>query len=102
MTGVQTCALPIYEMGLGLMGKCGKSRNLALKGIEEEIDDSEDDEENKDLTFMDNEIIRLLQYRKNDKDKPPRKSKSSRTRFSDPDRLLNRKRERFKGFEVEP
>ena len=24
------------------------------------------------------------------------------TRFSDPDRSLNRKRERFKGFEVEP
>ena len=60
------------------MGKGGKSRNLALKGIEEEIDDSEDDEENKDLTFMDNEIIRLLQYRKKDKDKPPRTSKSSK------------------------
>ena len=24
--------LQSYEMGLGLMGKCGKSRNLALKG----------------------------------------------------------------------
>ena len=27
------------------MGKCGKSRNLALKGIEEEIKDSEDEDE---------------------------------------------------------
>ena len=31
-------------MGLGLMGKGGKSRNLALKGLEEEIDDLEDEE----------------------------------------------------------
>ena len=72
------------------MGKCGKSRNLALKGIEEEIDDSEDesededededddDEEDKDLTFIANEIIKLFQCRKKDKDKPPKKSKSSR------------------------
>ena len=70
------------------MAKCGKSRNLALKGIEEEIDDSkdedesededEDDDKDEDLTFIPNEIIRLLQYRKKDKDKPPRKSKSSR------------------------
>ena len=70
------------------MGKCGNSINLALKGIEEKIDDSkdedesededEDDDEDKDLTFITNEIIKLLQYRKNDKDKPPRKSKSSR------------------------
>ena len=64
--------LQTYEMGLGLMGKCGKSRNLALKGIEEEIDDSEDederkdedkdedDDEDKDLTFIANEIIKLL------------------------------------------
>ena len=37
-----------YEMGLGLMGKCGKSRYLALKGIEEEIDDSEDEDESED------------------------------------------------------
>ena len=29
-----------YEMGLGLMGKGGKSKHLALKGIEEEIEDS--------------------------------------------------------------
>ena len=30
------------------MGKCGKSRYLALKGIEEEIDDSEDEDESED------------------------------------------------------
>ena len=81
-------------MGLGLIGKGGKNRNLALKGIEEEIDDSEDEDESgdedededededddkdEDLTFIANEIIKLLQYRKKDKDKPPRKSKSSR------------------------
>ena len=69
------------------MRKCGKSRNLALKGIEEEIDDSEDEyesededednDEHKDLTFIADEIIKLLQFRKTDKDKPPRKSKSS-------------------------
>ena len=75
--------LQTYEMRLGLMGKGGKSRNLALKDIEEEIDDFEDKDENKDeddedLTFITNEIIKLLQYRKKDKDKPPRKSKSSR------------------------
>ena len=74
---LQTC-----EMGLGLMGKYGKSRNLALKGVKEEIDDSEDededDDEDEDLTFIVNEIIKLLQFRKKDKDKPPRKSKSSR------------------------
>ena len=59
---------------------------MALKGIEEEIDDSEDedesededDDEDEDLTFLANEIIKLLQYKKKDKDKPPRKSKSSR------------------------
>ena len=32
--------LQTYEIGLSLMGKCGKSRNLALKGIKEEIKDS--------------------------------------------------------------
>ena len=37
--------LQTYEMGLGLMGKGGKSKNLALEGIEEEIEDSEDKEE---------------------------------------------------------
>ena len=52
------------------MGKCGKSRNLALKGVEEEIDYSEnedesedeyeDDDEDEDLTFIANEIIKLL------------------------------------------
>ena len=96
MTGVQTCALPIlgnlqtYEMGLCLMGKGGKSRNLAFKGIEEEIEDSEDedesedddkdddDDEDEDLTFITDEIIKLLQFRKKDKGKPPRKPKSSR------------------------
>ena len=35
-------------MGLVLMGKCGKSRNLALKGIDEEIEDSEDEDEDED------------------------------------------------------
>ena len=63
-------------MGLGLMGKGGKSRNLALKGIDEEIDDSEDEDEIKDededndedenQTFIANEIIKLLQFRKNE------------------------------------
>ena len=42
------------------MGKGGKSRNMALKSIEEEIDDSEDDDEDEDLTFIANEIIKLL------------------------------------------
>ena len=66
------------------MGKGGKSRNLALKGIEEEIEDSEDedededDDEDEDLTFITNEIIELLQFTKKDKGKAPRKSKSSR------------------------
>ena len=50
------------KMGLSLMGKCGNSRNLALKGIEEKIDDSkdedesededEDDDKDEDLTFI--------------------------------------------------
>ena len=66
------------------MGKGGKSRNLAFKDIQEEINDSEDEDESEDknddedLTFIANEIIKLFQYRKKDKDKPPRKSKSSR------------------------
>ena len=55
---------------------------MALKGIEEEIDDSEDENEDadkdEDLTFIGNEIIKLLQYRKKDKNKTPRKSESSR------------------------
>ena len=80
--------LQTYEMRLGLMGKGGKSRNLVLKGIEEEIEDSEDEDESKDedededededLTFITNEIIKLLQFRKKDKGKHPRKSKYSR------------------------
>ena len=53
------------------MGKGGKSKNLALKGIEEEIEDFEDKEESEDededLTFITNEIIKLLQFRKKDK-----------------------------------
>ena len=62
--------LQTYEMGLGSMGKGWKSKNLALKGIEEEIDDSKDEDENEDedddedededLTFIANEIIKLL------------------------------------------
>ena len=79
--------LQTYAMGLGLMGKGGKSRNLALKGIEEEIKDSEDedesdeyedDDENEDLTFITDKIIKLFQFRKKDKGKSPKKSKSSR------------------------
>ena len=91
--------LQTYEMRLSLMGKCGNSRKLALKDIEEEINDSEDEDESEDkveeeidnfededesedededLTLIANEIIKLLQYRKKDKDKPSRKSKSSR------------------------
>ena len=76
--------LQTYEMGLCLMGKGGKSKNLALKGIEEEIkdskdeDESEDKDEDEDLNFIIDEIIKLLQFRKKDKGKPPRKSKSSR------------------------
>ena len=69
-------------MRFGLMGKGGKSRNLALKGIKEEIDDSKDDDddedEDEDLTFIANEIIKLLQFRKKDTGKPSRKSKSLR------------------------
>ena len=62
--------LQTYEMGLGLMGIGGKSRNLAFKGIEEEIDDSEHgdesededegDDEDEDLTVIADEIIKLL------------------------------------------
>ena len=59
------------------MGKGGKSINLALKGIEEEIEDSKDEDESdnddEDLTFITNEIIKLLQFRKKDKGKPPKK-----------------------------
>ena len=74
-------------MGLGSMGKGGKCKNLALKGIEEESEDSkdedtsEDEDEDKDkdkdedLTLITDEIIKLQQFRKKDKGKPPRKSK---------------------------
>ena len=55
---------------------------MALTVIEEEIDDSKDDDndedEDEDLTFIADEIIKLLQFRKNDKGKPTRKSKSSK------------------------
>ena len=49
------------------MGKGGKSRNLALKGIVEEIEDfesedeDEDDDKDEDLTFIIDEIVKLLQ-----------------------------------------
>ena len=68
------------------MGKGGKSRNLTLKGIEEEIEDFEDEDE--DLTFITNEIIKLLQYRKKDKNKPPdRKSTRLNSSHSDSSRM---------------
>ena len=56
------------------MEKGGKSRNLALKGIEEEIkdfededeseDEDEDGDEDEDLTFITDGIIKLFQFRK--------------------------------------
>ena len=57
-----------------------------LKGIEEEIEDSKDEDESEDKdedededeTFITDKIIKLLQFRKKDKGKPPRKYKSSR------------------------
>ena len=56
--------LQTYEMGLGSMAKGGKRKNLALKGIEEEIEDSksedEDNDEDEDLIFITDEIIKLL------------------------------------------
>ena len=61
---------------------------MALKGIEEEIEDSkdedetededEDGDEDEDLTFITDEIIKLLQFKEKDKGKSPRKSKSFR------------------------
>ena len=36
------------KMGLSLMGKRVNSRNLALKGIEEKINDSKDEDESED------------------------------------------------------
>ena len=71
-------------MGLGSTGKGGNSKNLAFKGIEEEIEDfeseeeDEDDDEDKDLTFIIDEIIKPFQFRKKDKGKLPRKSKFSK------------------------
>ena len=41
--------LQTYEMGLGSMGKGGKSKNLALKGIEEEIENTSLEEKVKNL-----------------------------------------------------
>ena len=70
--------LQTYEMRLGLMGKCGKSIHLALKGIEEEIEDSkdedesddedDDDDEDENLRFITDDIIKLLQFRRKDKE----------------------------------
>ena len=55
---------------------------MVLKSIGEEIEDSEDENEreddDEDLTFIVDKIIKLLQFRKKDKDKSSRKSKSSR------------------------
>ena len=55
---------------------------MVLKSIGEEIEDFEDENESEDddedLTFIVDKIIKLLQFRKNDKDKSSRKSKSSR------------------------
>ena len=55
---------------------------MVLKSIGEEIEDFEDENESEDddedLTFIVDKIIKLLQFRKKDKDKSSRKSKSSR------------------------
>ena len=40
--------LQTYEIRLGSIGKGGKSKNLALKGIKKEIEDSEDEDEDDD------------------------------------------------------
>ena len=44
------------------MGKGGKCKNFAFKGIGEDIEDyeDEDDDEDEDLTFIIDEIIKLL------------------------------------------
>ena len=85
--------LQTYEMELGKMGKGGNSRNMAFKVIEEESNDCEDEkededkdeDEDEDLTFIANEIIKLLQYRKKDKNKAPRKFESlGRARIKNP------------------
>ena len=55
--------LQTYEMGLGKIGKGGKSRSMAFKDIEEESDDFEDEDkdedENEDLTFIAKKIRKL-------------------------------------------
>ena len=71
------------------MGKGGKSRNLALKGIEEKIEDfedrDEDDDEDEDLAFKTDEIIKFLQFRKKDKGNLLRNLNSlGRTRMRNP------------------
>ena len=65
-------------MGLGKIGKCGKSRNMAFKGIKEESDDYEDKDKDEDLTFIAKKIRKLLQYWKKDKNKVPTKFESFR------------------------
>ena len=49
---------------------------MALTGIEEESDDSKDEDE--DLAFIAKKTRKLLQYRKKDKNKTPRKFESPR------------------------
>ena len=49
---------------------------MALKGIEEESDDSKDEDD--DLAFIAKKIRKLLQYRKKDKNKAFKKSESFR------------------------
>ena len=55
---------------------------MAFKGIVEESDESEDEDEDEDedadLTFIAKKIRKLLQYKKKDKKKAPRKSESFR------------------------
>ena len=73
--------LQTYEMGLDKIGKGGKSRSMAFKGIEEKSDDFEDEDkdededgdEDEDLTFIAKKVRKLLQYRKKDKNKASRK-----------------------------
>ena len=50
-------------MGLGLMGKGGKSRNLALKGLKEEIDDFEDEEKMKMKAKMKMKMMMRMRMR---------------------------------------
>ena len=60
-----------YEIGLGLMEKDGKSRNLALKGIEEEIEDFEDEDESEDeCKGFGHMRIKCLNYLMKEKTKP--------------------------------